>query len=104
GSGIGENIRRLMHHKNAAKVLPLPVGARMRVESPFAMAGQPAACAAVAPANTASNHSRTAGWNSANGLAAGGGAASVLGRFGISLRIPRSGTITMWYLDVRATN
>src|SRR5436309_2531944 len=40
-------MRRLMHQRNAASVLPLPVGARIRVESPRAIAGQPSTCARV---------------------------------------------------------
>ena len=41
-SGAGVNMMRLMHHKKAARVLPVPVGARMRVDSPRAIAGHPA--------------------------------------------------------------
>ena len=37
------NISRLMHHRNAVSVLPLPVGARIRVDCPCAIAGQPCA-------------------------------------------------------------
>ena len=55
------NISRSMHQRNAASVLPLPVGARMSVESPPAMAGQPSACGGVGAANDARNHSATAG-------------------------------------------
>ncbi len=40
-AGAGSNISRLMHHRKAVSVLPLPVGARMRVDSPFAIAGHP---------------------------------------------------------------
>ncbi len=38
---------RSMHQRNAASVLPEPVGARMRVESPRAIAGQPWSCGLV---------------------------------------------------------
>jgi hypothetical protein len=38
----GVNISRSRHQRNAVSVLPLPVGARIRVDSPCAMAGQPA--------------------------------------------------------------
>src|SRR6185295_15868935 len=54
---------RLMHQRKAASVFPVPVGARMRVDSPRAMDGQPIICGVVGAGNTASNHSRTAGWN-----------------------------------------
>ena len=33
-AGAGSNISRLMHHRKAVSVLPLPVGARIRVDSP----------------------------------------------------------------------
>ncbi len=35
---------RLMHHKKAARVLPLPVGARISADSPREIAGQPVIC------------------------------------------------------------
>ena len=52
---------RLMAHRNAVSVLPLPVGARMSVDSPRAIAGQPLVCGGVGAANDARNHSATAG-------------------------------------------
>jgi hypothetical protein len=63
--GIGSNITRLMHHRKAVSVLPLPVGARINVDSPRAIAGQPWVCGGVAASKEARNHSATAGWNSA---------------------------------------
>ena len=57
----GSNISRLMHHRNAVSVLPLPVGARISVDSPRAIAGQPSLAAGSAPRTTARNHSATAG-------------------------------------------
>ena len=57
-----------MAHRNAASVLPVPVGASTSVDSPRAIAGQPRACAAVGAANDALNQSRTAGWNDASGI------------------------------------
>lgn len=63
-AGAGENIRRSMHHRKAASVLPVPVGARISVESPRAMAGQPSSCGRVGAEKTAVNQSRTAGWKS----------------------------------------
>ena len=62
--GGGENMSRLRHQRNAASVLPLPVGARISVDSPRAIAGQPRFCGAVGSAKTAPNHSATAGWKS----------------------------------------
>src|ERR1039458_6048894 len=53
---------RLMHHRKAARVLPVPVGARMRVDSPRAMAGQPSCWGRVGAEKTASNQARTGGW------------------------------------------
>src|SRR5690242_1499389 len=50
-----------MAQRKAARVLPEPVGARMSVWSPAAMAGQPLAWASVGAPNVVSNHSRTAG-------------------------------------------
>ena len=61
--GAGENITRLRHQRNAASVLPLPVGASMRVDSPRAIAGQPSCCGVVGEGNVLANHSVTAGWN-----------------------------------------
>ena len=62
--GAGVNISRFRHQRKAASVLPLPVGARMSVESPPAMAGHPSCCGRVGDGNELLNHSRTAGWNS----------------------------------------
>ena len=47
-----------MAHRNAASVLPEPVGAMTRVLSPSAMAAQAWACAAVGAAKVPANHSR----------------------------------------------
>src|SRR5512145_2902651 len=57
---------RLMHHRKAVRVLPLPVGERIRVDSPRAMAGQPRLWGGVGVANEARNHSATAGWKSSS--------------------------------------
>ena len=62
-SGGGSATSRSMPHRKAASVLPEPVGARIRVCSPAAMAGQPWAWAAVGSGNVVANHSRTAGEN-----------------------------------------
>ncbi len=66
-----ENIRRLMHQRKAARVLPVPVGAKTSVESPRAMAGQPSVCGRVGPMKTAENQSRTAGWKRSRAFARG---------------------------------
>ena len=52
GSGTGSNISRFSDQRNAASVLPLPVGARMSVDSPRAIAGQPRRCGVVADVKT----------------------------------------------------
>src|ERR1017187_3484342 len=65
--GTGTNMRRLMHHRKAARVLPVPVGARIRVDSPRAMAGQPSCWGRVGAGKTASNHARTGGWKRLRG-------------------------------------
>jgi hypothetical protein len=59
--GSGANISRSRHQRNALSVLPLPVGARISVDSPRAMAGQPRACGRVGSPNVSANHARTAG-------------------------------------------
>src|SRR5512141_2978125 len=71
GAGRGSTVRRSRHHRNAARVLPLPVGAWMSVWRPAAMLGQPSACAGVAAAKVERNHSATAGENGASGPAVG---------------------------------
>ena len=48
-----------MPQRKAARVLPDPVGARISVWSPAAMAGQPCAWAAVGAGNEVANHART---------------------------------------------
>jgi hypothetical protein len=53
--GAGADMMRLMHRKNAAKVLPVPVGARIKVDSPRAIAGPSSICGRVGTAKTPSN-------------------------------------------------
>src|ERR1039458_895751 len=65
--GTGANMRRLMHHRKAARVLPVPVGARIRGECPRATAGQPSCWGRVGAGKTASSHARTGGWNRLRG-------------------------------------
>src|SRR5579875_2424686 len=50
-----------MAYRNAASVLPEPVGAEMRTWSPEAIAGHACSWAAVGPAKAPSNHARVAG-------------------------------------------
>jgi hypothetical protein len=54
-----------MHQRKAVSVLPVPVGARIRVESPRAIAGQPSRCGAVGRSKTARNQAAVRGWKSA---------------------------------------
>src|ERR1700730_8072443 len=70
-SGTAVNMSRLMHQRKAAKVLPVPVGARIKVESLRAIAGQPCTCGLVGAAKTTSNPSRTRGGNRTASRAAG---------------------------------
>src|SRR6267143_4182943 len=65
--GAGENMSRSIAARNAASVLPEPVGARTRTLSPLAIAGQASSCARVGVWNVASNHARVAGLNVASG-------------------------------------
>src|SRR5712692_1532526 len=53
--------------RNAASVLPEPVGARTSTLSPSAIAGQASSCARVGVWKVASNHARVAGLNDASG-------------------------------------
>ncbi len=54
-----------MAHRNAASVLPEPVGAITSVFSPRAMAFQARACTAVGAPNVSANHVRTGSENDA---------------------------------------
>src|SRR6202007_885509 len=54
-------------HRNAASVLPDPVGAIPRVLLPSAMASQASACAAVGAAKVLPNHSLVIGLNRPSG-------------------------------------
>ena len=56
-----------MAHRNAASVLPDPVGAMTRVLSPSAMADQACACAGVGSAKVPVNQFRVSGLNRAIG-------------------------------------
>src|SRR5437588_10688416 len=58
---------RSIAHRNAASVLPEPVGAEMRTCSPEEIAGQASAWAAVGAANAPRNHSRVRGENCSRG-------------------------------------
>ena len=66
-SGSRWNMRRSRHQRKAARVLPVPVGARMRVDSPRAMAGQPRRCGVVGVPSAERNHARVTGWKRASG-------------------------------------
>lgn len=69
-----------MADRNAANVLPEPVGATTSVWFPAAMEAQAPICAPVGAANEAANHSRTSGENGASGSSAG----FVLPRFALT--------------------
>src|ERR1700758_5351281 len=56
-----------MAHRNAASVLPEPVGAITSVLLPSAMADQASACAGVGAAKVPVNHSRVAALKGVNG-------------------------------------
>src|SRR6266511_282339 len=81
--GEESGVRGLSRHRpsrqarNAASVLPEPVGARMRVLRPAAMAGQPSRCAGVGSPRAARNHSRTDGRNKDRGSGSLGEAATL---------------------------
>src|SRR5438128_226188 len=49
--------------RNAVSVLPVPVGARMSVCEPLAIAGHPSRCGALGEPSVSVNHFRTMGWN-----------------------------------------
>ena len=83
-SGSGSAISRSRHHRNAASVLPDPVGAQMSVCSPAAMAGQPCAWAAVGAAKDAPNQSRVAGCEAASGAMSGAARRPVAARGGVT--------------------
>src|SRR6185437_1808663 len=53
--------KRSMQAKNAASVLPEPVGAQISVSVSARMCGQPCSCGSVGVPNFAANHSRTSG-------------------------------------------
>ena len=78
GGGLGWVARRSRHHRNAARVLPLPVGAWMSVCRPLEMAVQPPAWASVGASKRARNQSRTAGEKDASG--------SIVGRIAVTER------------------
>ncbi len=54
---------RSMQARNAASVLPDPVGAEISVLRPARMGGQPSVCGSVGVPNRWTNHSRTIGWH-----------------------------------------
>ncbi|WP_414172971.1 hypothetical protein [Clavibacter tessellarius] len=60
-SGAGREASRSMDQRNAASVLPDPVGATTRACDPFCTASHAPVCAAVGPGKAPWNHSRVAG-------------------------------------------
>src|SRR5690349_16625812 len=65
-------ISALSSHRNAASVLPVPVGARMSAFSPLAIAGHPPSCGALGAPNVSVNQLRTIGWKSRSAAFAAG--------------------------------
>src|SRR6266849_4496088 len=85
-----------MQAKNAARVLPEPVGAEMRVVCPARMCGQPCSCGSVGVEKRVVNHSCTSGWAQAReGETADGMRKIVTSNYGFVKRSPlvRIGTI-----------
>src|SRR6188474_2812889 len=74
----GARTSRSRHHRNAARVLPLPVGAWMSVWRPVEIDAQPPTCAGVGASKADSNQARTAGENGAS-ESVGGTAAAIGG-------------------------
>src|SRR5215471_7057419 len=66
-AGTGLLASRSSAHRNAARVLPDPVGAITRVLSPPAMDDHAPACAGVGSVNAPVNHSRVSALNPARG-------------------------------------
>ena len=60
-------ISRSRHHRNAARVLPLPVGAWISVWRPPLIAAQPSSWAGVGSANVSANQVRVGSLNAASG-------------------------------------
>src|SRR4029077_5404344 len=73
-AGTGPLASRSSAHRNAASVLPDPVGAMTRVLSPPAMDAQAPACAAVGSTNAPLNHSLVSALNPARGSVPAAGA------------------------------
>jgi hypothetical protein len=71
-AGFGENIKRSTQCRKAVSVLPLPVGARMSVDSFFSSGGQPRVWVLVGVGKEWRNQSCTAGWKPLSGVEGGG--------------------------------
>src|SRR5215471_7473867 len=63
---------RSIQIRNAARVLPDPVGAEINVGSPARMGGQPCSCDSVGVSNRLTNQPRTRGCAQSNPQASGG--------------------------------
>ena len=66
-AGTGSVMSRSMPQRKAVRVLPEPVGARISVWSPAAMAGQPWSWASVGAGNEVENHARTGALKASSG-------------------------------------
>ena len=71
-AGVGWVASRSSAHRNAARVLPEPVGAWIRVLRPAAIAAHPRACASVGASKLASNHVANGPRERGQGIDAGG--------------------------------
>src|ERR1700761_3662810 len=65
-SGTVRSMCLSRHQRKAVSVLPVPVGARMSVDSPRAMAGQPSRWGAGGCWKAARNQAAVMGWKSAS--------------------------------------
>ena len=65
--GSRSAISRSIAHRNAASVLPDPVGAEISTCSPEAIAGHACSCAAVGCSKAPANHSRVRALKSSSG-------------------------------------
>src|ERR1035437_1990151 len=81
---------RSIAHRNAASVLPEPVGAEIRTCSPEAIAGPACSCVPVGGADAPWNHSRVRGLKAVSGIAL----LSLAGGLEGLVRVPGAG---LWF-------
>ena len=61
GALLPSTMRLFSSQRKAVRVLPVPVGARMSVFEPRAIAGQPCSCGLLGAPSRSRNHTRTSG-------------------------------------------